>query len=567
LLLVDYTVRTAIRMGIDHIFGVGGANIEDMIDSLQHQSESIKTVLAKHEYSAGAAACGYSLTSGKPGIVLTTSGGGAMYLLPAIAEAFASCIPLLAIIGQPPAYYEGHGAFQDSSGLAGTIDAEELFAATSLYCRRIESPINYQHHLVHALEIATGTCPGPAVLLIPKDVQLTKLNSKDPHHNRIPVTDHDTLDEESHRLGDIWLMLTDAAQKGTGKVLIIAGQGVARHNARAELAVLAEKLNALVATAPDARDTYDDYAPRYIGVTGAVGHPDIADAVSQAELVLIIGTRMPQFSAMGLEQVLLDKNVISINFERSYLNRNFTRFNLLEIIANVREALLALLGLSGLGQADTLTLAEKLFVGTQPVPHDTNDKSDYKTISILDVLNHLRAIISDDANIMVDAGNTGATVVHHLEAPRRGRMGLALGMGGMGFSFGAAVGAACGNQKPTWVLAGDGSFFMHGSEIHTAIQHNLPITCIIFNNNAHGMCYTRAKIRCGTDIECYLFNSSQIGAGLAAMFPGLSATDASTIEEVQSFLAQTSISTGPRVLSINLDVNEVPPFLPFKKHD
>ena len=565
MLLTDYTVHTAIRMGITHMFGLGGANIEDMIDSLKHHDESIKTVLAKHEYSAGTAACGYSLTSGKLGIVLTTSGGGAMYLLPAIAEAFSSRIPLLAIIGQPPAVYEGHGAFQDSSGLAGTIDAEELFAATSLYCRRIESPLSYQHHLNHAIEVAMGTCPGPAVLLIPKDVQLTELNSNDPHHGQLPITEHDTLDEASHRLDDIWQMLSDATGKGRGKVLIIAGKGVARHNARPELAVLAEKLDAVVATAPDARDSYDDYAPRYIGVTGAVGHTDIADAIGEAELVLIIGTRMPQFSAMGLEKALRDKNIISINFERSYLNRNFTRFNLLEIVANVREAMLALLEHTGLNAEETLTLATKLFIDTKPVPHALTDKSDGTTISILDVLNHLRTIISDDANIMVDAGNTGATVVHHLEAPRRGRMGLALGMGGMGFAFGAAVGAACGNQKPTWVLAGDGSFFMHGSEVHTAIQHNLPITYIIFNNNAHGMCYTRSKIRHTMDIDCYLFNPTQIGAGLAAMFPGLPAADANTIAEVQTFLAQTSDLHGPRVLSINLDVNEVPPFLPFKK--
>ena len=90
---------------------------------------------------------------------------------------------------------------------------------------------------------------------------------------------------------------------------------------------------------PDARDTYDDYSSRYIGVTGAVGHADIVDAIMDAELVLIVGTSMPQFSSMGLERALLSKNIISIHFERSFLNRVYVRFDLLEIIANVREAL------------------------------------------------------------------------------------------------------------------------------------------------------------------------------------------------------------------------------------
>ena len=81
------------------------------------------------------------------------------------------------------------------------------------------------------------------------------------------------------------------------------------------------------------------------------------------------------------------------------------------------------------------------------------------------------------------------------------------------------------------------------------------------------MCHTRAKLRRGSDIGCYLFGTSHIGAGLAAMFPGLPAADADTMAEVRSFLAQTRAVNGPRALSINLDVDEEPPFLPFRKRD
>ena len=202
--MTDCIVQNAVQTNISHVFGVGGANIEDLIDSLQRRNELIKTVLAKHEYSAGTAACGYSLSSGKLGIVMTTSGGGATYLVPAIAEAFASNIPLLAIIGQPPATSEGRGVFQDSSGLAGSIDAEELFAATSRYCRRIESSANFGHHLLHSMRIAMGTCPGPAVLLIPKDVQLAETLVDDPRYDQLTPDLGDTLDAKSNRLDDIW---------------------------------------------------------------------------------------------------------------------------------------------------------------------------------------------------------------------------------------------------------------------------------------------------------------------------------------------------------------------------
>ena len=98
----------------------------------------------------------------------------------------------------------------------------------------------------------------------------------------------------------------------------------------------------------------------------------------------------------------------------------------------------------------------------------------------------------------------------------------------MGYSFGAAVGAAFATGQRCMVLAGDGAFFMSGLDVHTAIEHQLPITYLIFNNRAHGMCLVRERLLLGENAGYNSFRRSHLGAGLGAMFPGLVACDCQT---------------------------------------
>ena len=136
--VADFLVQFLSRMGVRHAFGVGGANIEDIYDAC-HRSGKIEAILAKHEFSAATMADGYLRAGERLGVVLATSGGGAMNLVPALAEAFASRVPLLAIVGQTPISLEGRGGFQDSSGRAGSVNAVDLFSCVSRYCQRVES--------------------------------------------------------------------------------------------------------------------------------------------------------------------------------------------------------------------------------------------------------------------------------------------------------------------------------------------------------------------------------------------------------------------------------------------
>src|SRR3954470_15097697 len=166
--VVDHIVAHLAANGIDYLFGVDGANIEDLYDAAYFRDD-ITAVLAKHEFSAATMADGFSRSGCGLGVVAATSGGGCLNTVPGLGEAFASRVPVLALIGQPPTALDGLGAFQDTSGRNGALDGEALFSAVSVYCRRVLGPTDILTALPEA--VAAARTGGPAVLLLPKDIQ------------------------------------------------------------------------------------------------------------------------------------------------------------------------------------------------------------------------------------------------------------------------------------------------------------------------------------------------------------------------------------------------------------
>ena len=172
-------------------------------------------------------------------------------------------------------------------------------------------------------------------------------------------------------------------------------------------------------------------------------------------------------------------------------------------------------------------------------------------------------------DIVVDAGNTGAAAIHYLPVRRKGRFAVALGMGGMGYSFGAGIGMAFGRAKAqapgrrVVVIAGDGAFFMHGMEVHTAVHYRLPVTFVLLNNNAHAMCVTREQLYYDDLYSYNRFAPSRLGAGLAAMFPGLASVDVSDTDGLAAAVRGSLDVDGPAVISVECAADEIPPFAPF----
>ncbi len=549
--MVDHIVGHLAGIGVDYIFGVDGANIEDLYDAAYFRSD-ITAVLAKHEFSAATMADGYSRSGAGLGVVAATSGGGALNLVPGLGESLASRVPVLALVGQPATGMDGRGSFQDTSGRNGSLNAEALFSAVSVFCRRVSTAADIVSALPAALAAArTG---GPAVLLLPKDIQQSDL------HINGYAGDRDAL-EPQRAIGDPH-PIVHALQKVTGPVTIIAGEQVARDDARAELAALRAVLRARVACVPDGKDvagTPGLGSSSALGVTGVMGHPGVVDAVAASGLCLVVGTRLSVTARTGLDDALASVPTISIGSAPPYFP--CTHVHTDDLRASLRMLTSALTGRgrpTGVRVPDVVARTEL-----------TPPAFDGPGVRYRDAMAALDQALPDSVDIVVDAGNTGAAAVHYLPVRRKGRFAVALGMGGMGYSFGAGIGMAFGRakaQRPggrVVVIAGDGAFFMHGMEVHTALHYRLPVTFVLLNNNAHAMCVTREQLYYDDLYSYNRFAPSRLGAGLAAMFPGLTSVDVSDADGFTSALRAALDVDGPSVVSVECAADEIPPFAPF----
>ncbi len=541
--VADHIVAFLAAGGVSHIFGVDGANIEDLYDAAYFRDD-ITAVLAKHEFSAATMADGFSRSGTGLGVVMATSGGGSLNLIPALGESLTSRVPVLALVGQPPTTLDGRGSFQDTSGRNGSLNAEALFSAVSVFCERISTPADILDALPRAITAARSG--GPAVLLLPKDIQQSNVPASDRngHHSSEPPA-----------IGDPH-PIARALRLARGPVTIIAGEQVARDDARVELEQLRALLRATVACVPDAKDaagTPGCGSSSALGVTGVMGHPGTVDAVHTSAVCLLVGTRLSVTARAGLDEALGRSRTLSIGSAPPYLPCTHVHTD------DLRASLVKLTrALSGIDRPRGLRVPDRV-PRTQlvPPPHEGDGVRYREAMAALD-----RAL-PDGVNVVVDAGNAGAAAIHYLPVRRGGRFIVALGMGGMGYSFGAGIGMAFARRQRTVVIAGDGSFYMHGMELHTAIQYRLPVTFVLFNNNAHAMCVTREQLYYDDIYSYNRFRPSHLGAGLAAMFPDLSAVEVSDIDALPAALAGALDVEGPSVVSVECSADEIPPFAPF----
>ena len=535
--VVDYIAEHLARRGVRHLFGVDGANIEDLYDAAD-SCPGLTAVVAKHEFSAAAMADAYSRAGAEIGVVIATSGGGALNTVPGLGESFASRVPVLALIGQPPRTLDGRGSFQDTSGVNGALDGEALFSAVSVFCRRITAPADIIAALPEAISAATSV-GGPAVLLLPKDVQ-----------QAVVAAPGGEIGESSHRAGGDLADVVRLLRSAGGPVTILAGDQVVRDRARVELETLRAALNATIAVVPDAKDAAAAPDTAILGVAGVMGHPTVAAALSASALCLLVGTRLPLMARGGLDAALEFLPIASIGSAAPYLpathvHSDDLRAELTRLAEAVTEAELS-------SEAPRLRAGELV-----PPAHDGPG------VRYRDAMLALDAVLPADTDIVVDAGNIGAAAIHWLPACRDGRFLVALGMGGMGYSFGAGIGMAFARGRHTVVIAGDGSFFMHGMEIHTALHHRLPVTFILFDNHAHAMCVTREQLFYGDRYSYNRFGPSRLGAGLAAMFPALPSVDVTDIGEFRVAIKAALDADGPSVVSVDCSADEIPPFTAF----
>jgi acetolactate synthase-1/2/3 large subunit len=552
--MADALVLTLRDLGVEHVFGVSGANIEDLHDAVYRLGEGrIVNRLCKSEIGASFMADGYSRFKGTIGVCCSTSGGGMMNLAVGVAEARASGTPLLAVVGCPPSGLAGRGAFQDASGNGITVDAAMLWRAVGKCVIDLNGNFFWEK-LFQAFSDALSGKPGPSVLLIPKDVMTSTVP---PRPDWWPLGLDDFRFETGLPVKRVAAL--EAAIGSARSPVIIAGPEFSNRTA---LVAFSERTGIPVASTLGATSSFPNSHPHYLGMAGVAGHPSVHRVIEECDLLIALGCQMEAMIRAPFEPSLTSKTVYIFNRNTEWAPKG----SHVRTITASPDSVLTVLNSSG-------SLPEKRFYPVR-IPERqyhaarvcSQDPSGSDLLRQSEALSILQAYLPENGKLIFDAGNCAAAAAHYLTIPDGVRSLVGLGMAGMGYGLCSAIGAHLADpQSPTVAVCGDGAFLMAGMEIHTAIEWGLPILWIIFNDSQHGMCTSRQRHFFDGRLTCSRYGDVDVDhvvsgfGGAEKLWHGQAVTPGDMKRLLIEYHAGAPM---PGVLELKIRVEEIPPFFP-----
>ena len=479
----ELIVRFMERLGIDHIFGMPGAHILPIYDSLY--DSAVKSVLAKHEQGASFMAGGYARASGKISACITTAGPGATNLITGIANAYVDKQPILIITGETSTHIFGKGGLQESSGEGGSIDQDALFKSITKYSKLVERTDYLANVLNRAAKILLSDTSGPVLLSFPFNIQKEmvdedvleqiKTNKNHPPHY------HDFFSSD-----ELIKLIEDASAP-----IIVAGNGCIISGAQQQVAELSEAMNIPVTSSLKGKGVVCEHSKLSLGSLGVTSYGGAYHYIlEQADLIIFLGAGFNErTSYVWNKDLLKGKKIAQID-------------NNIEQLEKVFKADVAILGdiASILGRIN-LKLSEKLKkqqISTKIIINSLdkyqmiNDESSVKNMLELRERFPLVAAFFQELeqyfpkDIMVFDDNI-IFAQNFFRVSSENRYFPNSGVSSLGHAIPAAIGARFAENKPVFAIIGDGGFQMCCMEIMTAVNYQLPMTIVMFNNSTMGL--------------------------------------------------------------------------------
>ncbi|MCY3772034.1 MAG: biosynthetic-type acetolactate synthase large subunit [Gemmatimonadetes bacterium] len=477
------------KEGVDVVFGYPGGVVIPTYDVIQ-RTTGLKHILVRHEQGATHMADGYARATGKPGVVLVSSGPGATNTVTGIATAYMDSIPMIVITGQVPVHLIGNDAFQESD----TVGITRPITKHNFLIKETE---DIAQVFAEAFHIATTGRPGPVLIDVPKDVQIGEAEFAYPERPDIRGYKPRT---EGHpkQIRKAAEMLTSAR-----KPVIYVGGGAIISEASEEIRTLARKLNAPVTTTLMGLGAYPESDPLSLKMLGMHGTWYANTAVMMCDLLVCIGARFDDRVTGKLEEFSPNSKKIHIDIDPSSLNKN-VRVDL-PIVGDVKRVLQQLVPL--VERADTaewlqqieewkrdhpLTYANTIGLheeGLEGVDRETVEKeTDHLPLCAQYAIERIGQLTKGEAYVVTDVGQhqMWAAQWYGFSNPRS--MITSGGLGTMGFGLPAAIGAQFAfPDREVIVFSGDGSIQMNIQEMATAVACGLPIKIVLLNNGYLGM--------------------------------------------------------------------------------
>ncbi|WCK56794.1 thiamine pyrophosphate-binding protein [Aneurinibacillus sp. Ricciae_BoGa-3] len=535
-------------LGVKTVFGIPGKSIVPLLFGLE--KHELHFVLCRHEAGAGFAASGYALQNRSLGVAIGTSGPGGTNMITAAGQAKAFNLPVLFITGHPSMKETGRALAQDSTPF-GT-DMAKLFEPVTLFSRRVERADQFPMYLKHAVETAFSGTKGPVHLSIPHDVLSEEIDF-------FPIHLQTSAQVISLQIDKISPILNKAQ-----KPLIILGKGVHSSHAYQEVQSFAELWGIPVVTTPGGKGTFATHHPLSLGSFGLGGTPQaMAYLQSGIDLAVVIGSSLNDMSMAGFIKDMYPTQVVHFDCESTYIGKTFsapTTFIEGDIKLNLQKVLLAgapddtSRSRGEVMQAFTTAVKEAAAavsttsIGSKNAPY----------ISAVEAIKVLRANLPADAVVFGDEGSHSFYAIQNFNIYEPGTFHFDAAFGTMGYSFGYAIGAKIASpDKTIMCLAGDGSLFMHGTEISTAVNEEAAVIFIVFNNSRLDMVDKGMAGHMGRSIGS-IYNTGVKVKEFAESL-GAKGTRCYTAEEIEKAIRKALNNIQSSVIEVMVDPLEVPP--------
>ncbi|WP_299051914.1 acetolactate synthase large subunit [uncultured Nocardioides sp.] len=469
-------IRSLEHAGVDTIFGIPGGAILPAYDPLM-DSSAIRHILVRHEQGAGHAAQGYAAATGRVGVCMATSGPGATNLVTPLADAHMDSVPMVAVTGQVGAAMIGTDAFQEA-------DIRGITMPITKHNFLVTDPAEIPQKIAEAFHIASTGRPGPVLVDVAKSALTAQTGFRWPTELHLPGY-RPVTKPHAKQIREATRLILEARRP-----VLYVGGGTIRAGAHRELAELAALTGIPVVTTLMARGAFPDSNPQHLGMPGMHGTVAAVAGLQRSDLMISLGARFDDRVTGNLDSFAPNAKVIHADIDPAEIGKN--RHADVPIVGDCREVIVELIaalrsaydqGESGDYEAwvEFLAGVKKKYPLGYDAPADGSLAPQY-------VIERLGAIAGPDAIYTSGVGQHQMWAAHFIDYEKPNTWLNSGGLGTMGYSVPAAMGAKVGCPDTTvWSIDGDGCFQMTNQELATCAIEGIPIKVAIINNQSLGM--------------------------------------------------------------------------------
>ena len=549
----ELIVQTLVEAGVEHVFGIPGGGTGQIYDILADNTDRITTILVRHEQVAAIMADAYGRAMGKPAAIMGQGlfmGSNAAF---GIMESMLSSSPMLILTDTSDGGSAQHPANQSGAGEYGSIDLPPIFKAMTKYTTLATNPKEAVLGTQLAIKHATSGRPGPACVVMRSASIGGEVDVESPPfiHNAAGYLNTTKPQSAPHDIQKAIEILSSSRRP-----VIVAGNGVHMAQAHDQLRQLAEIWNMPVATSYKGKSALAETHPLSLGMVGIYGQATANQAVGDADTVLIVGAKLsPQDTVRERPNVFdpLRQHIIQIDIEDRNAGWTFPiELGLIgdagSILGQLVEASQPVAPNSAADRkewADSLPQRrqESTFFNDPAMHVDSSPVTPQRLVALLN------QNLPSDTIFALDAGNNRTWMAHLYQAREANTFFSPGGTAGMGWGLPAAVGlkVAYPDQQVVCVT-GDGGYMMCVSALSTAVQYQLPIICIVFNDGALGMVRQHQLEGRRIASEFVETNNAAVAQGMGAF--GIQVKDSRDLPEA---IRQAQASGLPAVIDVIID--------------